>query len=159
MRTCHGVGEMARGLRALAALSEESVRFPALTWWLTTTCHLCSMESEACFCPQWALHLFGILTYRQILIYIKVSKSLREVAWGRRVYFGLQFGKGTVITAGKTWQGGCECSMSFRWMLLQSLGEQGEVGACSARSSVPSFPPPCLGWVLPHQLNLPGDNI
>jgi hypothetical protein len=39
IKEIHGAGEMAQWLRALTAVPEVLVQFPATTWWLTTICN------------------------------------------------------------------------------------------------------------------------
>lgn len=57
-RTCHcyvvsEISEMIKGLRALAALTEDSGLFPAPTWWITSVCNSSSTESRTFVWPLW----------------------------------------------------------------------------------------------------------
>ena len=52
----NGAGKRAQWLRGLAALLEDPVQFPALTWQLTTICVSSAKEQDAIFWPPWYIH-------------------------------------------------------------------------------------------------------
>jgi hypothetical protein len=58
-----GPGEMLQQLRALAALSENWVQFPASTWQFTTSWNSRSRGSNALFWSLWVLHVCIWFTY------------------------------------------------------------------------------------------------
>jgi hypothetical protein len=65
-------------LRTLVTLVRTQVQFPALPWWVTTTCN--SRGSYALFWPPWVLHAYDVsktLKHR-----IKISK-LFKTSWAK----------------------------------------------------------------------------